>query len=164
MHSFTDVLGSASMCVRSRLVVAGLLATLLGAWPLKEAQAQEVSIPAAVALIGGGMAAAIGNGIRASRGLPPEDLWDDAGWFLGGLNLIVGTVFLVDAGVSTQPMWGALPIGIAITTIGVATLVTTAWVVAGAPDPEEDWLLTPALHGDEESGLAPGFSFIWRGF
>lgn len=152
------------MSPRASFLLAGLFAFVLAGGPVREAAAQEVSIPAAVALIGGGLAAAIGNGVRAGRGLPPEDLWDDAGWFLGGLNLIVGTVFLVDAGVSEQPMWGALPIGIAISTIGVAALVTTAWVVTGAPSPEDDWLLTPALHGDEESGLAPGLSFIWRGF
>lgn len=152
------------MSTRASVFLAALVAFLVATGPSRGAEAQEVSIPAAVALIGGGMAAAIGNGVRAARGLPPEDLWDDAGWFLGGLNLIVGGVFLVDAAVSKEPMWGALPIGIAITTIGVAALVTTAWVVTGAPSPEEDWLLTPALHGDEESGLAPGVSFIWRGF
>lgn len=151
------------MHARSLLLPLGLLVCLV-VWSPKEAKAQAVSIPAAVALIGGGTAAAIGNGIRAAKGLPPEDLWDDAGWFLGGLNLIVGTAFLIDAGVSTEPIWGALPIGIAITTIGVACLTTTALVVAGAPDVNDDWLLTPALYQDREGELAPGIAFSLKGF
>ena len=152
------------MRVRPLLLLPGLLFVVLAAWPAGEAQAQGVSIPAAVALIGGGAAAAIGNGIRASKGLPPEDLWDDAGWLTGGLNLIIGTAFLIDAGVSVEPIWGALPIGIALTTIGVAALTTTAWVVAGAPDPNEDWLLTPALYQDRDGAFAPGVAFSLRGF
>jgi hypothetical protein len=152
------------MRARPQWLIPGLLATLLAGWPLEEAEAQAVSIPAAVALVGGGVAAAIGNGLRAAKGLPPEDLWDDAGWFIGGLDLIIGTAFLIDAGVSAEPIWGALPIGIAVTTIGVAALSMTAWVVAGAPDVNDDWLLTPALYQDQDGAFVPGVAFSLRSF
>jgi hypothetical protein len=152
------------MRARPHLVIPILLAGLFTALPFRDANAQAFSIPAAVALIGGGIAVTIGNGIRAGRGLPPEDLWDDAGWLLGGLNVAVGTAFIVDAGVSAEPIWGALPIGVALATLGVACLTTTAFVVAGAPDANEDWLLTPALYQDRDGAFAPGVAFSLPNF
>jgi hypothetical protein len=140
----------------------------------ERAEAQEVSIPAAVALIGGGIAATIGNGIKAAKNERPDDLWDDAGWLIGGANVAIGTWFIVDGAVSEEPIWGALPIGISLATLGVLCLSMTAWAVLGAPYDETDWMdddswddtsltIAPTVTPDGQGGVRYGLQLsVWN--